>query len=114
MARIGFLATASIGSPEYRGVVDPFWRGLRDLGYVEGRNLVIEYRSADGKQERFPSLANDLVRLNVDLSSPPLRRMPEPRSKRRVRSQSSCQLWVIPLPTDSWPALRDRAGTSPG
>ena len=67
MARIGFLATASIGSPEFRGVVDPFWRGLRDLGYVEGRNLVIEYRSADGKQERFPSLANDLVRLNVDL-----------------------------------------------
>jgi hypothetical protein len=45
--RIGFLATGSIGSPEFRGVVDPFWRGLRDLGYVERRNLIIEYRSAD-------------------------------------------------------------------
>ena len=67
MARIGFLVTASTGSPEFRATVDPFWRGLRDLGYVEGRNLVIEYRSADGKQERFPSLAHDLVRLNVDL-----------------------------------------------
>jgi putative ABC transport system substrate-binding protein len=67
VARIGFLTTGSIGSPEFRGVVDPFWRGLRDLGYVEGRNLVTEYRSADGKQERFPILANDLVRLNVDL-----------------------------------------------
>jgi putative ABC transport system substrate-binding protein len=41
--------------------------GLRDLGYVEGRNLVIEYRSADGRAERFPDLANELVRLKVDL-----------------------------------------------
>jgi putative ABC transport system substrate-binding protein len=67
MARIGFLVTAPIGSPEFQATVDPFWRGLRDLGYVEGRNLLIEYRSADGKQERFPRLANELVRLNVDL-----------------------------------------------
>ena len=37
------------------------------MGYVEGRNLIIEYRSADGKQARFPSLAHDLVRLNVNL-----------------------------------------------
>jgi putative ABC transport system substrate-binding protein len=41
--------------------------GLRDLGYVEGRNLVIEYRSADGRAERFPDLAAELVRLKVDL-----------------------------------------------
>ncbi|MET0163433.1 MAG: ABC transporter substrate-binding protein [Vicinamibacterales bacterium] len=41
--------------------------GLRDLGYVEGRNLIIEYRSADGRAERFPELASDLVRLKVDL-----------------------------------------------
>ena len=42
-------------------------RGLRDLGYVEGRNLIIEYRSADGRAERFPDLASELVRLKVDL-----------------------------------------------
>jgi putative ABC transport system substrate-binding protein len=42
-------------------------KGLRELGYVEGRNLVIEYRSADGRAERFPDLASELVRLNVDL-----------------------------------------------
>src|SRR5437773_7284087 len=42
-------------------------KGLRDLGYVEGRNLVIEYRSADGRAERFPDLAVELVRLKVDL-----------------------------------------------
>ncbi|MEO7727583.1 MAG: ABC transporter substrate-binding protein [Burkholderiales bacterium] len=42
-------------------------KGLRDLGYVEGRNLEIEYRSADGRAERFPELASELVRLKVDL-----------------------------------------------
>src|SRR5215218_5216238 len=42
-------------------------KGLRDLGYVEGQNLIIEYRSADGRAERFPDLAAELVRLKVDL-----------------------------------------------
>jgi putative ABC transport system substrate-binding protein len=42
-------------------------KGLRDLGYVEGRNLVIEYRSADGRAERFQELASELVHLKVDL-----------------------------------------------
>src|SRR5215470_9487586 len=42
-------------------------KGLEDLGYVEGQNLVIEYRSADGRAERFPELASELVRLKVDL-----------------------------------------------
>ena len=46
---------------------EAFRRGLRELGYVEGRNLVIEYRSADGRDERFAGLATELVRLNVDL-----------------------------------------------
>src|SRR5215212_2277486 len=42
-------------------------KGLRDLGYVEGQNLVIEYRSADGRAERFQELASELVHLKVDL-----------------------------------------------
>jgi putative tryptophan/tyrosine transport system substrate-binding protein len=42
-------------------------QGLREFGYVEGRNLLIDYRSADGHLERFPALADDLVRLRVDL-----------------------------------------------
>jgi ABC-type uncharacterized transport system substrate-binding protein len=41
--------------------------GLRNLGYVEGQNLVIEYRSADGRAERFPDLASELVGLHLDL-----------------------------------------------
>ena len=47
--------------------LDAFRQGLRELGYVEGQNFVIEYRSADGRPERFPGLATELVRLKVDL-----------------------------------------------
>ena len=42
-------------------------QGLRDLGYVEGKNFVIDYRSADGHDDRFPALANELVRLKVNV-----------------------------------------------
>jgi ABC-type uncharacterized transport system substrate-binding protein len=47
--------------------LDGFRRGLLELGYVEGKNYAIEYRSADGHDERFPSLTVELVRLKVDL-----------------------------------------------
>ena len=45
----------------------PFRQGMRELGYVEGKNLVIEWRSAEGKNERLPSLAAELVNLKVDV-----------------------------------------------
>jgi putative ABC transport system substrate-binding protein len=48
-------------------VHEAFRQGLRDLGYVEGRNVVIEYRDAEGKLERFPALAAALVALKVDV-----------------------------------------------
>ena len=63
--RIGILET--IPAARNAANLDALRKGLRDLGYVEGRNLVIEYRSADGRPERFPGLASELVRLNVDL-----------------------------------------------
>ena len=47
--------------------IDAFRRGLRQLGYVEGQNLIIEYRSGEGRIERFPELAAEMVRLKVDL-----------------------------------------------
>jgi len=47
--------------------VEAFRRGLRDLGYVEGESFVIDYRSAEGHDERFPALAAELVRLKVDV-----------------------------------------------
>src|SRR6476661_5131549 len=47
--------------------IDAFRRGLRQFGYVEGQNLIIEYRSGEGLIERFPELAAEMVRLKVDL-----------------------------------------------
>ena len=63
--RIGMLERTStaINAPN----IDGFRQGLRDLGYVEGRNFVIEYRSADGRDDRYPALMAELVRLKVDL-----------------------------------------------
>ena len=65
--RIGFLSSWSRQSLIESGNHDAFIQGMRDLGYVEGKNLVIEGRFADGQYERLPALAADLVRLKVDL-----------------------------------------------
>ena len=62
--RIGFLVSGLAVNPH---LPEAFRRGLRDLGYVEGRNVVIEYRDPEGKLERFPALAAELVALNVDV-----------------------------------------------
>jgi putative ABC transport system substrate-binding protein len=67
VARVGYLVTGSLESPETRVLLDAFRQGLRERGYVEGQNIVIEYRAADGKLERFPALAAELVHLKVNL-----------------------------------------------
>ncbi len=67
ISRIGYLVTGSTGSPETRTSLDALWQGLREHGYVDGKNIVIEYRGADGKIEQLPGLAAELVRLKVDL-----------------------------------------------
>ena len=65
VARIGYLAADSMTDNPNR--VQAFRDGLHELGYVEGKNLVIEYRWAEGKFERLPSLVGELVRLPVDV-----------------------------------------------
>ena len=63
--RIGYLNAGSAASyPKYR---EKFVQGLRDLGYVEGRDFVMEYRYAEGQPDRLPELAADLVRAHVDV-----------------------------------------------
>ena len=57
----------NLESPEARATLDAFRQGLHERGYVEGQTIVIEYRSTDGKIERFPSLANELASLKLDL-----------------------------------------------
>ena len=64
-ARIGVLSGGAASTQAVRH--EAFRQGLNELGYVEGRNIVIEYRYAEGKVERLPALAAELVRLNVDL-----------------------------------------------
>jgi putative ABC transport system substrate-binding protein len=66
VARIGYLTTADVATAPHH-LREAFLKGLRDLGYVEGRNLVIEIRSAEGKFERLPALAAELVALKVDV-----------------------------------------------
>jgi ABC-type uncharacterized transport system substrate-binding protein len=65
VVRIGFLGPNSAASTA--GRMEALRAGLRDLGYVEGTNLIIESRWADGNYERLPALARDLVGLKVDL-----------------------------------------------
>jgi putative ABC transport system substrate-binding protein len=63
--RVGYLSdeSASLGVASF----EPIAQGLRDLGYLEGRNIVFEHRYADGKTEALPGLAAELVRLKVDV-----------------------------------------------
>src|SRR5215475_457783 len=63
--RIGYLTAASASAMVSRS--DAFRQGLRELGYVEGKNIIIELRGADGKPDRLPALAAELVRLKVDI-----------------------------------------------
>src|SRR5207302_8830975 len=63
--RIGMLDT--VPASANRANLDALLRGLRDAGYVEGKNLVIDYRSSDGRSERFPEMAADLVRAKPDI-----------------------------------------------
>ncbi len=62
--RIGFLAATPSGSSDR---TDTFRQGLRELGYVEGKNIIIEYRRAEGQFERLPELAAELVHLKVEV-----------------------------------------------
>jgi putative ABC transport system substrate-binding protein len=82
VARIGFLATISPSALSDR--VHAFQRGLSELGYVEGKSIVIEWRYAEGKADRLPGLAAELVRLKVDVivtaAPPPTRAAKEATS----------------------------------
>src|SRR5258705_7093283 len=64
IARIGYLALNRAAGPHRH---ETLLQGLRDLGYVEGRHVVIEYRDAEGKSERLSALAAELVALKVDV-----------------------------------------------
>ena len=87
---IGFLGASAPGP--YAPYVTGFLSGLSEIGYVEGRNVAIEYRWADGQYDRLPALAADLVRREVTViftgGSTPATLRPR-RRPRRFRSSST-------------------------
>ena len=63
--RMGYLLPTPVRNAQTR--VEAFRLGLRELGYVEGKNIIIEWRYAEGKLERLPEFAEELVRLKVEV-----------------------------------------------
>jgi putative ABC transport system substrate-binding protein len=96
--RIGFLSAVDAARESTR--FELFRLALRELGYIEGQNIAIEYRDAEGKQDRAPELAAELVRLKVD-----------------IIVVSAGDIWWAPGPTLSrqamWKALPGPVATSP-
>jgi putative tryptophan/tyrosine transport system substrate-binding protein len=91
ISRIGFLSR-EIHPADSRAPVAPrievFRQGLQELGYLEGKNLLIEYRYADGRLERLPALAEELVRLKVEIIVTDTAHRPVPPRKQLRRSRS--------------------------
>jgi len=101
---IGFLSAVSPSTNSAR--VEAFRQGLRELGYVEGKNIVVEYRYAEGKQDRVRELADELARLKVDIvvsAGPTLTRAAK---KQLARFPLSWRLMMTPSETASSPASR--------
>src|SRR5262249_6853863 len=91
MPVVGFLRSTPATGFAY--IVDPFRQGLNDAGFVEGKNVAIEYRWADNQEDRLPGLAADLMRRQVAAIVGPAfrrRRQPKPQPRRR-RSYSSSE-----------------------
>ena len=70
VARVGMLSAAQ---PRSASFMQAFEHRLRDLGYVEGQNLIVEFRTGEGKVERYSALAAELVQRQVDVVNPKLR-----------------------------------------
>jgi ABC transporter substrate binding protein len=102
--------TAQSPSPRF----DEFFQGLRDLGYVHGQTLIIDYLTAEGDGNRFPALAADCVRLQADIIA--VTTTPAAQAaKSRTRTIPIVMVSVgDPMGTGLEPASPDLRGTSPG
>jgi putative ABC transport system substrate-binding protein len=65
--RVGYLSIGSASDPRRAALLGAFQQGLRDLGYVDGKNIFIEVRFDEGRYDRLPGLAVELVRLKIDI-----------------------------------------------
>src|SRR2546427_7101216 len=95
--RIGLLWPTPVRGPG----LDAFVRGLRERGYVEGRNLVIDFRPLEGMGERLPFIAAELVRLRPDVIF-----APGPEAVLRAASQATTTIPIVVLAVDFDPIAR--------
>jgi putative ABC transport system substrate-binding protein len=110
IARIGYLSLLSASADSAQ--LDAFRQGLRELGYVEGQNAIVEARHADGKTERLAALAAELIRLEVNVI------VGAPSAAVRAAQNATRTIPIVmaftgdPVGEGSWRAWRGRAGTS--
>ena len=96
MPRVGYISPGSSSDPARLRRFEAFRQGLRELGYVEGQSIVLEPRWAEGKYDRYPGLAADLVRLKVDVIVASGGAATLASNKRLGRSRLSCPSLSIP------------------
>jgi putative ABC transport system substrate-binding protein len=111
ITRIGYLAAGF--APAAAGRVEAFRNGLRSLGYIEGKNVLIEYRNAAGKIDQVPQNAAELVRLPVDIivTAGPIDTKAAKQATKTIPIVMSQD--TIQSGTALSPVWRDRAVTSP-
>ena len=109
--RVGFLWD---GPDVFPDALEAFRQGLRDLGYVEGETIAIEYRWADGKPERMRELAEELVGLEVDVIMTPSSIYTGAAKRATSTIQRTIASHADPLRTGHVASLARPGGTSPG
>jgi putative ABC transport system substrate-binding protein len=100
VVRVGLLAS-SFPSPRSTPFFEAFWDELHRIGYVEGQNLAIEFRTAEGKVERLPALAAELVRLPVDVLV-----APGPEATLQAARQATSTIPIVMVAIDYNPIAR--------